>query len=238
MKKCLSLILIAAMLASFAACGNQNAEPATQAQSAQNETSDPAPAETVPSAGAAQTADTNPTGEKKILTIYFSSANTSDVDVVSSATPDFGDYASTEQLAVYIHNAVGGDLAKITPASDYPTDYNGTADAAKTERDNDERPEFLPLDVNPEDYDVIFVGYPIWWYTLPMIMYTFFDTYDFSGKTIIPFNTHAGSGNGGTYKTIAEFAPDATVLEGLPVSGGSADKAEDEVHDWLAGLEF
>ena len=236
MKKLVALMLIAAMLASFAACGSKNAEPATQAQPAQNETV--APAETASSADAAQNTDINPTGEKKILTIYFSSANTSGVDVVSSATPKFGEYASTEQLAVYIHHTVGGDLAKITPADDYPTDYNGTADAAKTERDHDERLAFSPLDVNPEDYDVIFVGYPIWWYPLPMIMYTFFDTYDFSGKTIVPFNTHAGSGNGGTYKTIAEFEPDATVLEGLPVSGGRADKAENDVNDWLAGLEF
>ncbi len=79
----------------------------------------------------------------------------------------------------------------------------------------------------------------MWWYTLPMIMYTFFDTYNFSGKTIIPFNTHAGSSDGGTYQTIREFEPDATVKDGLAISGGSAfdGSTEDAVKSWLAGLE-
>jgi flavodoxin len=94
------------------------------------------------------------------------------------------------------------------------------------------------LDVNPEDYDVIFVGYPMWWYQMPMLMYTFFDAYDLSGKTIIPFNTHEGSGDGGTYDDIKELEPNATVLDGFNVRGSSADEADSDLDKWLAGLNY
>ncbi|MBR6361373.1 MAG: NAD(P)H-dependent oxidoreductase [Clostridia bacterium] len=215
------------LVLSLASCGSDGGEETSsgaQAQSGQAQTSDkPQPADT---AG------------KKILTVYFSSANTADVDAVSSATPSFGGTGSTGYIAEYIHGKVGGDIAKIIPVKDYPESYNGTLDAAKAERDNDKRPEFKPLDVNPEDYDVIFVGYPMWWYTLPMIMYTFFDTYDFSGKTVIPFNTHAGSGDGGTYREIKGFEPDAIIPDGLAVSGSGADKAGGDIDSWLSGLGF
>ena len=217
MKKITASLLVAAIIVSMSACGvkNESSAPATSKTQSVSQTSD-----------------------QKILTIYFSSANTADVDAVSSATPSFDGSSATATVATYINNITGGDIAKITPVNDYPTDYNGTADAAKSERDRDERPEFLPLDIDPEDYDVIFVGYPMWWYTLPMVMYTFFDAYDFTGKTIIPFDTHAGSGDGGTFETIKEFEPGATVLEGIAVSGSRADKSEDDVKSWLEKLGF
>ena len=91
--------------------------------------------------------------------------------------------------------------------------------------------------VNVADYDVIFVGYPIWWYTLPQIMFTFFDKYDFSGKTIIPFNTHEGSDDCRTYETIKELEPDATVLKGFPIRGFDMAKVQTKViADWIQGL--
>lgn len=229
MKKSISILLIFVLLLSVTACVKKEAGREEPSESA-------APIENINTEGETDAPVSN--AEQKILVIYFSSANTANVDVVSSATPKFGAAASTELLAQYIHDAVGGDLVKITPEEDYPEDYNGIADQAKAERDSDERPAFLPLEVNPEGYDVIFVGYPIWWYTLPMIMYTFFDTYDFTGKTIIPFNTHAGSGNGGTYATIAEFEPNADVLDGFNASGSRADNAENDVKAWLNGLGY
>ena len=73
---------------------------------------------------------------------------------------------------------------------------------------------------------------------MPMVMQNFFDAYDFSGKTIIPFNTHLGSRDGGTYEDIAELEPDATVLDGLAVSGEQVQDAETEVNDWLTGLGY
>ena len=158
--------------------------------------------------------------DKKILAVYFSWSG------------------NTETFANYIHSTVGGDIVRINPVKAYPDNYNEVADYAKAERDNEGRPEFKDLGVNPEDYDVVFVGYPIWWYTMPMIMFIFFEKYDFSSKTLIPFNTHEGSGDSGTYDTIKELEPNATVLEGHAVSGGSIGGAESEVKDWLSGLKY
>ena len=228
MKKTVALILALTLIFTFTACsaggGNETTTANTQSTAAGTT-----------SAEAEQTEET-PRSDKKILTIYFSSANT--VDATSSATPYFDGVASTEYLAQYINKKVGGDIAKLTPVKDYPESYNATADAAKKETDSNARPEFQKLEVNPEDYDVIFVGYPMWWYTLPMIFYTFFDTYDFSGKTIIPFNTHEGSGDGGTYDEIRDFEPNATVLDGFNVRGSNADNADSDLDEWLAGLNY
>ena len=131
-------------------------------------------------------------------------------------------------------------IERIEPVEAYPEDYNETADKAKAERDNGDRPKFKELQFNPENYDTIFIGYPIWWYELPMIMRTFFDTYDLSGKTIIPFNTHEGSGDGGTYDQIKTEEPNAKVLEGLPIRGGDIENTDskDKVTEWLTGLGY
>ncbi|MBR1731984.1 MAG: NAD(P)H-dependent oxidoreductase [Ruminococcus sp.] len=144
----------------------------------------------------------------------------------------------TEYIATKIHDKVGGDLEPIIPEEAYPADYNETADKAKDENDNGARPKFT-LNVNPEDYDVIFIGYPIWWYEMPMILDTFFDSYDFSEKTIIPFNTHAGSGDGGTYEDIKELEPNATVLDGVDIAGSSSKSEIDSaVKEWLNGINY
>ena len=214
MKKLISMLLILTLCLPLAACGKKNeGVEASLPSSVQGE-------------------------DQKILILYYSSANTNSVDVVSAATPYFDGVASTELLAQEIRKLVGGDLVRLTPVQDYPESYNDTTAAAKKERDDDQRPAFVPLEVDPADYDVIFIGYPMWWYTLPMLLYTFFDQFDLSGKVIVPFNTHAGSGDGGTYGEIVQFEPDATVLQGLAVSGKRADKAEADVKEWLAGLGF
>ena len=96
--------------------------------------------------------------DKKVLVVYFSTTNTNDADIVSSATPKFDEAGSTEYVANYIHSKVGGDIERLTPVNDYPKGYWSTVSAAKKELDDNARPEFLPLSVNPEDYDVIFVG--------------------------------------------------------------------------------
>lgn len=172
-----------------------------------------------------------------MLIVYFSPANADGVDGISGATPRVGDASSVEYIAQIIGGKVDAETAKIVPTDPYPIVYDDTANRAKSEQDQDARPAF-ELDINPEDYDVIFVGYPVWWYHLPMIMRSFFDTYDFGGKTIIPFNTHAGSRDGGTYREIAALEPDATVLDGIAVAGERAFGAETDVLSWLAGLSY
>ena len=93
--------------------------------------------------------------------------------------------------------------------------------------------EKLPI----EEYDRIYIGYPMWCYTFPMIIYTLFEQYDFSDKTIVPFNTHMGSRDGGTYQTIKELAPKAKVLTGLPVEMRDAENGPAKaVEKWLKSL--
>ena len=185
-----------------------------------------------------ETADAD--GSDNTLILYFSANNSKDVDSVSSATPMTDGESSVERIANIIHDSVGGDLIPVIPSKDYPLGYDELADYAKKERDDKGRPAFEELGIDPTSYDFIFIGYPIWWYEMPMIMDTFFETYDFPGVTIIPFNTHAGSRDGGTYDDIRELESDATVLDGLAVSGEEAggDSARTSVEEWLQQLGF
>lgn len=155
----------------------------------------------------------------KILVIYFSETG------------------NTQKLAKLISDKVGGDFIRIETEKVYPTDYNELVDDAKKEKENDDRPKLKTLNINLDDYDTIFIGYPIWWYQMPMAMYTLFDNYDFADKTIIPFNTHEGSGSSGTYEDIQKLEPKAKVLEGLPIRGGDmiSDQSS-KVDSWLNKL--
>ena len=148
----------------------------------------------------------------------------------------FSVYGTAKKTAEEIAKQVDADIVEIEPAVPYDSDrnhYNALARYAKRERDEDMRPAIknhLPV----EDYDTIFIGYPMWWYTFPMIIYTLFEQYDFSGKTVIPFNTHMGSGDGGTYKTVKELCPNSKVLPGLPVEMSDAERGvPDRIKAWL-----
>ena len=98
------------------------------------------------------------------------------------------------------------------------------------------RPEVEGTIEDFDSYDVVFVGYPNWNADMPYILYTFFESYDFAGKTIIPFNTHGGSGFSGTQETIAQLEPDASMLEGKSISRNSIEGAEQEIIDWLDSI--
>ena len=236
MKKITALLLALVMVLVLTACGsNQQSQTNTSSQ----ETKPPVTENTTQSSGQNDTSaqENNTTEGSKVLVIYFSADNTKDVDAVSSATPMIDGTSSVKWIAEIIHENVGGDIAEIIPSEDYPLGYNELADAAKKEADSDARPAIEALDIDPTSYDTVFIGYPIWWYKLPMVMETFFDTYDFTGVTIIPFNTHAGSRSGGTYDMIRGREPGANVLEGLAVRGEDAgkDSARKSVTEWIAG---
>lgn len=110
------------------------------------------------------------------------------------------------------------------------------AEQANQERLNDVHPA-LNLNIeNFDDYDVVFVGYPIWWYQMPMAMYSFFDEYDFTGKTLIPFSSHGGSGWSGTVDDIAGMEPGATMVNGYSISRSSVANSEDGIREWLRGI--
>jgi flavodoxin len=124
----------------------------------------------------------------------------------------FSVYDSTHHLAEEIARQTGGDLLEIEPLIPYDKNrdhYDALAAYAKKEHDEDQRPA-IKNTIDLSGYDTVFIGYPMWWYTFPMIIYTLFDTVDFSGKTVVPFNTHMGSRDGGTYKTVREKARGAT----------------------------
>ena len=152
----------------------------------------------------------------------------------------FSVYGTAKIVAEEIAKQTGADIREIVPEVAYDGNrnhYNALLRVAQKEHDTNARPaikEQLPI----ADYERIYIGYPMWCYTFPMIIYTLFEKYDFSGKTIIPFNTHMGSRDGGTYQTIKELAPKAKVLTGLSVEMSDAENGpEAAVEKWLASLK-
>ena len=104
---------------------------------------------------------------------------------------------------------------------------------AKVEQQNNARPEISGTIENMDDYDIIYVGFPNWWGDMPMILYTFFDTYDLSGKTVALFCTSGGSGLSNTVKEVKDLEPNATVTEGLHIGSGASGNPDDAVAQWL-----
>ena len=146
---------------------------------------------------------------------------------------------SAGQYAVYCTTDTQGDLFQIEAVRKYPGSHDALLETAYEELADDARPELASQIENLDNYDVIFMGYPNWNSDLPMPLYTFLEEYDFSGKTIIPFTTHGGSGFSGTIRTIQELQPDATVSEdGLSISRNSVPDAQGNVADWIAGLNL
>jgi flavodoxin len=148
----------------------------------------------------------------------------------------FSVYGTTRRVAEQIARQIGADTMAIEPVAPYDPDrshYDALARLTKAEHDENVLPA-IAGSIDISGYDTVFVGYPMWRYTMPMILYTFFEEIDFAGKTIAPFNTHMGSGDGGTYRTIAQLEPGATVLPGLPVEMGAAEgDCSSTVSAWL-----
>ena len=151
----------------------------------------------------------------------------------------FSIFGSTKQFAEMVHDKVGGDIKELKPIRPYEKEYKPLLAFSKQEVDNGILTPFEELNIDISDYDNIFVGYPMWWYTYPPILKNFFKKYDMTGKTIIPFNTHEGSGNGGTYQMIKNDVPEAKVLEGLAIRGGSMNESQrDNIYKWLEKIGF
>jgi flavodoxin len=147
---------------------------------------------------------------------------------------------NTEIVAKMIREMTNGDLFHIEAVNVYPPDYTETTEVAQEELRTNARPELTAHLENMASYDVIFLGYPNWWGTMPMPVNTFLEEYQFSGKTIIPFCTHEGSGLGRSVSDIRKACPQSTVLEGLAIKGSGVKNAQDEVSRWLReiGMRF
>lgn len=133
------------------------------------------------------------------------------------------------QIAVYLD----ADIFRIETVSDYPEDYTETTNVAMLELNTNARPELKSSIDNIGEYDMVFLGYPNWWGTMPMCVCTFLESYDFSGKTILPFCTHEGSGLGHSEKDIVKFCPDSDVKKGMAIRGSRVATADNEIAAWL-----
>ncbi len=139
---------------------------------------------------------------------------------------------NTERVAEFIQKAVGGDLFEIDTVKPYSASYMTCINEAKAEQKANARPEVKHLPESLEDYDTIFIGYPNWWNTMPMCMFTVLDAFDWTGKKIVPFCTNEGSGLGNSERDIKKACPGAIILPGLSVHGGSAAQSEAQVCTW------
>lgn len=163
-----------------------------------------------------QTAAPAADGSKKILVAYFSHTG------------------NTKKVAQLIQSKTGADIFKIETATPYPSVYRETTELAKQEKADNARPALKNKVENMAQYDVVFVGYPIWWYTAPMAVATFADNYDFSGKTVITFCTSGGSPISDSTPDINKWFKGANVIEGIRAYPDDTAATE----KWLAGLNL
>jgi flavodoxin len=148
----------------------------------------------------------------------------------------FSHSGNTRVIAHQIHERVGGDIFEIVPVDPYPRDYDEVVEQARKELNEKYRPKLKTKVENMKSYNVVFVGHPNWWGTIPRPVASFLSEYDFSGKTIAPFCTHEGSGLGRSVTDIRELCPRSTILEGLTVRGSDVKNARNEVSGWLREL--
>lgn len=140
---------------------------------------------------------------------------------------------NTETVAEMVADMTGGDLFEVETVKTYPEDYYQCIDEAKAELQRGDRPEVRAYADDLEDYDTIYVGYPNWWGTMPMVMFTFLEHYDLSGKRIIPFCTNEGSGMGGSERDLKKICKGAKVEKGLSIHGAEAAQSRSKVEAWV-----
>ena len=242
MKKTIFLLLALALCLGLTACSSKSAEAPDSADTLPAASSNQQPEEQTPDKNQEPT-DTAENG--KTLVVYFSMPETTDPNNMteeeanSTVVIDGEVLGNTQYVAYVIQETAGADLFRIEPETPYPTDHDTLVNLASEEQANAARPAIKDSIENLEQYDTVFVGYPNWWGDMPMILYSFFDEYDFSGKTIIPFNTHGGSGFSNTISTIAELEPNAVVNEdGFTVSRNNVQEAKPDILAWLEELGY
>lgn len=183
---------------------------------------------------------------KKSLVVYFSVPETDDPNKKmtteeenSAIVVDGKVLGNTEYAAKLIKDNTGADIYRIEPKNPYTTNHSDLVSLAKEEQEKDVRPEIKNKISNFDDYDIIYVGYPIWWSDMPQILYTFFELYDFAGKTVIPFSTHGGSGLAGTVSTIKNKLTGANVIQNaFTISRNNMEQAPTEIESWLKEINM
>ena len=208
-KKVLVLVMTLLMAVLLTACGNS-----TKVET-KNENASPAPTQP-PKAESAQA----PAKTKKVLVTYFSRSG------------------NTREMAQQIQKIMGGDIFEIQTVTPYPFEYNAVTKQAKQELESGFKPPIKAKVTNIKEYDIVFVGSPNWWNTIAPPVMTFLSEHDLSGKTIVPFITHAGSGLGRSATDIAKLAPKATMRDGLALWGKDVKSSQEQVAKWLQDLKL
>ena len=242
------LAVILALALTGCAGGAPAASPGPSAAGPVTAQAAPAPTQVAP----APTQTAQPAGEpaegaeaagSSILIAYFTMPEDVDpagADAVAGASIVVRDgeiLGNVEYMARTIQQAVGGDLLRIETVEEYPLEHEALVDFAAEEQEAGARPALATQIENLGQYDTIFLGYPNWWGDMPQALYTFLESYDLSGKTIIPFCPHGGSGFSRTQSTIAELQPEATVREdGLTLSRNDVADSAEQVTAWAQGL--
>lgn len=234
MKKILSILLVSTVALGLIACSNERNDVG-------NSTANQKPTNTEDSINN----DFYVNRDGKVLIAYFSmpeDIDVDDVDAVSGASIVVKDnqvFGNVEYMANVINKTIGGNLFQIKTEEDYPLNHEALVDRAAQEQDDNARPVLSTHVENIDAYDTIFLGYPNWWGDMPQALYTFLEEYDLSGKTIIPFCPHGGSGFSNTINTIEELQPNATISEdGLSISRDDVVNSEDTIVEWLNDLGF
>jgi flavodoxin len=181
----------------------------------------------------------------KILVAYFSVPESDNAETIteeekkSAVVIDGKVLGNTQYVAQIIQQNSGADIFRIEPVTPYPMNHGEIEQIATQERRNEALPEILNTVENFDSYKIIFVGYPIWYGNMPRILYSFLKSYNFAGKTIVPFITSGGSGFGNTINEIKYIQPDANVIEnGLSVKREVIKSSEQDIKNWLSDLGF
>jgi len=224
----------------FTGCGSSSAK---NNQTTKNDSAEKS-SDINSSSNAVTEAVQNNTDNENILIAYFSvpeNVATDGIDANSGASivvKNKDVLGNMQYMAMTIQEAIGGELFRIETKEKYPLEHETLVNQAKEEQNEEVRPELATHIENVEQYDMIFLGYPNWWGDMPQPLYTFLEEYDFSGKTIIPFNSHGGSGFSNTIEEIKKLQPNATVKDdGLSISRNDVADSEQEITDWAKGFQ-
>lgn len=241
LKRLFSIMLAVVVISSmFTGCGSSSAK---NNQTTKNDSAEKS-SDINSSSNAVTEAVQNNTDNENILIAYFSvpeNVDTDGIDANSGASivvKNKDVLGNMQYMAMTIQEAIGGELFRIETKEKYPLEHETLVNQAKEEQNEEVRPELATHIENVEQYDMIFLGYPNWWGDMPQPLYTFLEEYDFSGKTIIPFNSHGGSGFSNTIEEIKKLQPNATVRDdGLSISRNDVVDSEQEITDWAKGLQ-
>ena len=251
-RKNIALILSAMLMISLVGCGSSESvseETASQTQEQDTVKGEEQTAAAVTDESTSESEDpqindtSDPgesdetSGESGTLVVYFSRTG-------EQYTVGVIDKGNTAIVAEMIAEETGADLFEVLPVDDhYPMTYDELTDVAKQEQNDNARPEYAGEVPDLSSYDTIYIGAPVWWGDWPMIMYTFFEqnAEGLSGKKLVPFSTHEGSGLSGFDRKLESVCPNSTILDGLAIRGNDCQNKQDsvrsEVSEWISGLE-